>query len=486
MKPFKTKSLREHLWLYFCGFTVGIMAILWVLQVLFLNTFFKQMKLSELSRVGKEILSQYDISGDDDFYKYWSGHAFNSGIFAHVVSEDGTDENSERDSEKNLPPDNSDFQGRKPHFDSRVFFDRENFDTFIEKFSDGNTNQITYIATNSVNHGQFAVYGAYLGKKDGKKMYLYLSSPLERTDTTRKVLQTQLIIVIALSVIIALVLSYFISRRLSEPIEDITKKAHKLAKGDYDDVHFEGGAYREVDELAETLNYATLELSKTEKLRRDLISNVSHDLRTPLTIIQSYAEMIRDVSGENKAKRDKHTNVIIDETKRLSELVSDMLDLSRIQSGTVKMQMHPFDIAALVRETLERFEYYREHFGYVFKTDIPDSCTAVGDSSRIGQAVYNLIGNAVNYTGDDKTVFVSLKENDGSVRFSVRDTGKGIPADELELVWEKYYKASGTYHRQTVGTGIGLSIVKNILVSHNARYGVNSADGGGTEFWFEI
>ena len=196
--------------------------------------------------------------------------------------------------------------------------------------------------------------------------------------------------------------------------------------------------------------------------------------------------MIRDVSGENKAKRDKHTNVIIDETKRLSELVSDMLDLSRIQSGTVKMQMQPFDIAALVRETLERFEYYREHLGYVFKTDIPDSCTAVGDSSRIGQAVYNLIGNAVNYTGDDKTVFISLKEKDGSVRFSVRDTGKGIPADELELVWEKYYKASGTYHRQTVGTGIGLSIVKNILVSHNARYGVNSADGGGTEFWFEI
>ncbi len=485
-KPQKTMSLKNYLWLYFCTFAVAIMVILWILQILFLGVFYNTMKLNELRKTGEVITKNYDLD-DENFYKFWFDHSFESGIFAHLISESGEivqnfntfpERNTDRmEIEHSIKPE------PRPRFENRGFINKENFESFIEKISI--TSDVAYIEKNENGGAAFAIYGTYIGELEDEKMYICLISPLERTDTTRQVLQTQLIMVSILSILLALALAYFIARRVSKPIEKTTKSALELAGGDYT-VKFDEGSYREINELSDTLNYATKELSKTDELRRDLISNVSHDLRTPLTIIKSYAELIRDISGDDVQKRKKHTNVIIDETNNLSYLVNDMLDLSRMQSGTMPMQKNVFSLSDLVHSTIHRFEYYTENEGFVFEKAIKEDLVVYGDERRIEQVIYNLIANAVNYTGDDKRIIVSLEEKDQAIRFSVKDTGCGIKEEEIDFVWDKYYKSSEKHKREKVGTGIGLSIVKNILLSHNANFGVSSKIGEGSVFWFEL
>ena len=488
MKKKRITTLKAHLWIYFCTFAVCIMAILWILQILFLGAFFNTMKLNEMKKIGTMIKQQYDVN-NEDFYKFWFEHSFRSGMFAHLVTESGeTVRNYDNPAEANPDREHRIDRGEpSPRWNGWGTDNTENIIKYIDKVkSSGNSVAFTEDGYPHMRGARFAIYGSLLGEKNGENIYLFLMSPLERTDVTRRVLQTQLIIVSGISILLALVLAYFIAKRLSKPIEETTLSAGKLASGDYN-VRFSGGTYREIDELAEVLNATASELSCTEELRRDLISNVSHDLRTPLTIIRSYAELIRDISGPNEEKRKKHTEIIVNEANNLSMLVNDMLDLSRIQSGAVAMNMECFDISSLVSRTLERFDYYRENFSIDFRLSLcSEKAYVSGDEKRIEQAVYNLIANAVNYTGDDKKVMVTLEEKEESYRLNVIDTGCGIKEEDIPKVWEKYYRASENRHRESIGTGIGLSIVKNILVSHNSVFGVNSKEGGGSCFYFEL
>lgn len=480
----KVITLKSHLWMYFCTFAICIMAIMWILQIFFLGTFFSSMKLNEMKKVGNLIVEQYDVD-DENFYKFWLEHSFSSGMFAQLVTEDGeavqnfntSAQNTERSYGENIRP------GRN----ERPFVNYGIFSDIADKVTKS-TKPVAFVEKELFRgrDASFAVYGSYIGEKDGEKVYLILFSPLERTDSTRKVIETQLIIATAISIILALILAYFIARRLSKPIEKTTLEASKLAGGDYG-VKFSGGSYREIDKLADVLNHTASELSRTEELRRDLISNVSHDLRTPLTIIKSYAELIRDISGKNDEKRTRHTEVIVNEANNLSLLVSDMLDLSRIQSGTTAMKTERFNLASLICSTIKRFDYYREEYGIQFVVELcTDTAYAEGDSARIEQVVYNLLANAVNYTGEDKRIFAVLSENKDRYRVDIRDTGCGISPEEIPRVWDKYYRASGNYVRESVGTGIGLSIVKNILEAHGAEFGVNSTLGDGATFYFYL
>lgn len=489
MKSKRTIALKAHLWLYFCTFAVAIMSILWILQILFLGAFFNTMKLSEMKKIGNLIEERYDVNSEN-FYDFWFEHSFQTGMFAQLVTENGAAVRNFGADPGAFPGERDVQNGRqnhnpKPHFETRGFINSENAAEFIQKVSSGN-GSVAYVDRNDGHGASFAVYGSHLGELDGEQIYLFLISPLERTDATRKVLETQLIIASCISILLALVLAYFIARRLSKPIESTTEVAGRLAAGDYN-VSFGNGAYREIDELSDVLNHAASELSKTEELRRDLISNVSHDLRTPLTIIKSYAELIRDISGDNEEKRLKHTNVIIEEANNLSLLVNDMLDLSKIQSGTVNMDIKSFDLAALTEATVERFEYFRENHGITF--EICNTCEdahVLGDHKRIEQVIYNLVANAINFTGDDKKVAITLCDSKDYVKLSVIDSGCGMDSSELDMVWDKYYTAREKHRNETAGTGIGLSMVKNILLAHNADFGAESVKGEGSTFWFEL
>lgn len=316
---------------------------------------------------------------------------------------------------------------------------------------------------------------------------MYLVSPLRPVTSTITILQNQLVIILVLALIMAFLLSLYLSTRIAKPITSITHAAGKLADGQYGITFPPSGHYSEINDLAETLNKASTELEKSVMLQKDLLANVSHDLRTPLTMIKSYAEMIRDLSGDIPEKRDAHLNVIIEEADRLNVLVSDMLALSRMQSGTMSLDKAEFNMREAVESVLSPYKILEEQEGFtIIFSCREDNIPVTGDQDKIKQVLSNLLTNAIKYCGSDKKIFVNLRRWGRKVHCEVVDHGVGIKPEELSHIWERYYKTSSNHARTTSGSGLGLSIVKEILTLHNAKFGVESKVGKGTTFWFEL
>ena len=326
------------------------------------------------------------------------------------------------------------------------------------------------------------VYAAIAAKPDGEEMFLLVTSSITPLSNTLDIIQGQLLWVSIAYIILSVIFSLFASMRIARPISKTNSAAKELAKKNYA-VDFNARGYLEVEELNGTLNYAKTELAATEKLQRELIANISHDLRTPLTMITGYGEVMRDLPGENTPE---NIQIIIDEATRLSTLVNDLLDLSKLQSGALQAEKKEFCLTDSIREIFSRYSKLVEQDGYNIIFEAKENVYINADELRISQVVYNLVNNAVNHVGEDKTVIVTQTVSKGKALIEVTDHGEGIPADKLEYIWERYYKVDKEHRRGVIGSGLGLSIVKSILDAHNARYGVRSALGKGSTFWFEI
>ncbi len=200
-------------------------------------------------------------------------------------------------------------------------------------------------------------------------------------------------------------------------------------------------------------------------------------------MITAYSEIMRDLPGENTAE---NVQVIIDETTRLTALVNDMLDLSKIQAGSDSLSMEEFNLTESINTILMRYAKLIENDGYHIDFDYEEDVFVEADEMKMSQVIYNLINNAINYTGENKQVSIRQTVKNGSVKISITDTGKGIAQEELPYIWERYYKVDKAHKRSTVGTGLGLSIVKGILEMHHAEYGVISEIGKGSTFYFTL
>ncbi|MDD6824776.1 MAG: HAMP domain-containing sensor histidine kinase [Oscillospiraceae bacterium] len=337
----------------------------------------------------------------------------------------------------------------------------------------------------AVNNSKVVIICSVLKDTDKNIIgYLMLNSLITPVNTTITMLKNSTYIITVILIIISIILSVIMSQSIAYPIQKITDSAEKMAKGEFK-TEFDGGSYAETKQLAKTLNYASSEISKIDELQRDLIANVSHDLRTPLTMIKAYAEMIRDLSGEKKEKREEHLKIIIDETDRLALLVSDMLDLSKLENGSQTLNYTSFDMNSKLKDIIERYKGFSEPMGYKINFSDDTPVLVKCDVVKIEQVIYNLINNAVNYTGEDKQVYVSQEIEEDFVKVTIRDTGKGISEENIHQIFDKYYRCEKT-KREVVGTGLGLSIVKAILKKHNFPFGVQSTLGEGTTFWFKV
>ena len=352
---------------------------------------------------------------------------------------------------------------------------------FKNDFIDDNLNKSSFEFTNSKYNNKTIVKAVKIDND-----YVFVSANLEILENTFIILNNQLGIVTLVILGLSVCMGYFINRKIAKPIVDITEKAEELRRGNYD-VNFksEEGIY-EIRELAETLDSMTNELSKTESVRREFLANVSHDIKTPLTMIKAYAEMVRDISYNDDDKRNANLNVIVMEVDRLNILVNDILVLSRLQAGAESLEIEKFDLNFLVRDCLTRYDIYKED-GYEFVYSFNGKSAMIeADKKRMQQVIYNLINNAVQYTGDDKKIFIDVSESKKWIIFSVRDTGKGMKKEEIRHIWDKYYKIDKKYKRSTVGSGIGLSIVKTICENHKFLYGVDTEVNHGSKFWVKI
>lgn len=478
----KSKSIKAQTWTYFFLLAALSLFVLWLFQLVFFKSAYKSMKKQEVERLGAEVAAKYPGRKGDERYKdYLRETAMRNGLSIVVFRVSEYDEN--------CPASDVKFAAEylSSQFNASDLPDKDlisvndpyiimDWDNFYDKVCD--CDEISYIRHGKP--GDYFVYGAMLDESGG---YLYMTTPYQPLESTVAVMADQFLIATAVCLVLSVVLSFFISDRITKPITEFSRVAKELGAGDYS-VRFEGNGYTEMENLAETLNAATVEFGKTEQLRRDFMANVSHDLRTPLTMVKAYAEMIRDISGGDDVKRAQHSQIIIDEADRLTALVNDILNLSKLQSGTDALTLRYTDMRVLTKMVVERFDVYSQRDGYVFDFKADENCFAYCDYKRIEQVIYNLIGNAVSYTGNN-TVCIRLNRAEGRIRFSVRDFGPGIAPEDIDKIWERYYRANQS-RRNVVGSGLGLSIVKNILTLHNAEFGVNSVLGEGTEFWFVL
>ncbi len=358
-----------------------------------------------------------------------------------------------------------------------------------------NNSQITNIINNILRENKNIEYIKLVNKSSNTKAilsgiklnngFVFVYSPLEDIAGARIVLKAQMAYITIIVILLACLIAYFLSMKITNPITKITKKAKQLGEGNYN-IKFDSSDILEIDELANTLNHVSRDLSKIDELRRDLLANVSHDLKTPLTMIRAYAECVRDISYKDKEKREKDLNVIIEETERLNILVNDILDLSKMQATASELKIEEFDLCSVINDVLSRYDILKSTEDYKFIVKMPAHAFVKADKNKITQVIYNLINNAINYTGSDKVVYVRLLDNKKEYLIEVADTGKGIKKEEIPYIWDKYYKKEKKHQRNVISTGIGLSIVKEILSKHKFDYGVKSIPKKGTTFYFKI
>ena len=320
--------------------------------------------------------------------------------------------------------------------------------------------------------------------RSGERAYMDVRYPINTVTHTLRQMELYVLVVTVVAFAISFLVSYMIARKLSGPIREVTGTAQELAKGNYS-VQFGSAQYEEIAQLSDTLNYMKEEIKKSGDFQKELVANVSHDLKTPLTMIKAYASMIREISGDDPEKRDKHLQVIIDESDRLTGLVNDILSASKIIAGLDQSNTKIINLTELLYSVINKFSYLQDTQEYRIMVDVEPNLYTSAVEEQIYQVVYNLISNAINYTGNDKTIFVTLKtdEENRYIKFAVRDTGKGIDDEELAHIWDRYYRSKDSHVRPVKGTGLGLNIVKEILQRHSFEFGVNTEKGKGSTFF---
>ena len=465
---FDSKSIKFRLWIYFAALGLGVVLLIWFLQIFFLNNYYEHMKISEVNRIATSICHAYErqdknltadiqqLSVSNDFYVMMES---NGQVLLFMPESDSI-----------LP----------------VYQYKDQLPKLKKMLSASKSSgAVSFKISSGVDKYSTLAYARYLRKAEDNEVYLYIFSPLYPVSSTVDILKDQLFYVTLITLIGAFSLAIYFANRISIPIKDITTTAKDMGRGNYN-VKFVGNSYSEINNLAAALNTATYELGNADARQKDLIANVSHDLKTPLTMIRSYAEMIRDLSGDNPKKRNTHLQVIIDESERMSHLVSDMATISAMQTKKIVLEKASFDLSAVSASILASYDIYQEQDGYDFVFNAPKDCIVFADKDRITQVISNLTNNAVKYCGEDKYIALTIRKIGRKYRLEVSDHGPGIKPEELPHVWERYYKTSTNYVRETSGTGLGLSIVKEILMLHNANYGVESKVGKGSTFWFEL
>ncbi len=469
----KNASLRSRIFIYFILATAVFIILIWLLQSLFFEYNYVGNKCLLMRDYGETIYADGNIDGALDSGYMASIRAAGIDVYVVYLSDGEVTVIDPEDILSTAAPGNGEVVTRKDG----------DYDTFVSIINAANASAYEnepYVLSSTADKKYL-----YYARIMNDNAYLILLSDLTVLTATQKLLKSQMLLSAFIVFIVAFFASFIISKKLSEPIDKMSKVAESWAGGDESAV-FDGGGYKETDELASALNYAKSEINKSEKLRRDLLANISHDLKTPLTMIKAYAEMIRDISGDVKEKRTEHTNVIIGESDRLTSLVNDILKLSKMQSSVDLPVKKVFNLTEVVETVLYRFEAALEGKGYKINSELAPDVYTEADESKIEAVVYNLVGNSINYTGEDKTVNVYLTVNGNIATLEIIDSGSGIGKDKIDGIWDRYLRYSETHTRTVKGTGLGLSIVKAALEAHGLEFGVISRKDEGSNFFVKF
>ena len=468
-------GIGSHLFLGFILFTVIIVALLWLFQIVFLNTFYKAIKLTSIDQRARQIV----LSIDDDERMLDAVRDAVDYEQMNVLVADG----SGRRLAVGLSSSNYVFSELQSWKLLALYLDTQRgggslYQRYVQSEPDIPDDKFGIVQSSGYVESVLYVYA--LQNDQGQERLVIIYASIEPVESTVRTLRVQLVVITGIMVLLSVGIALVTAMVISRPIVRMNRSAARLAQGDYD-VRFEETGAKETSELAHSLNIAAVELSKVENLRKDLLANVSHDLRTPLTMITGYAEVMRDIPGENTPE---NVQIIIDEANRLSSMVNNLLDISKLQANADELYLEEVNFTELLVDIVNRYQQLLKPQNFEFEF-VYDACYEVYvDRIRMQQVVYNLLNNAVNYSKDCKKIVVKQAFEDGYLRIDIIDQGMGVKKEDLPYIFNRYYKVDKNHQMGVSGSGLGLSIVKTILDAHKMKYGVISEYGKGSDFYF--
>ena len=473
----------------FLFFSAIVIALLWVLEVVFLDDIYRMTKIQAVRNAAAEMVGMTDSKMNDFVKKEAEENGVCTGIYdssmnllagQHAGGQCVVHNINKRTATQKC--EGMRFESHLPAEEiAEVLKKSELSKSFFQGIIGFGRDEVSYLTRTEDTH-DCVLFCQIVTNDEGAERFALLSAVIVPVASTKLAIRFELLLVSVCLFLVSIIVAYFLSRLISGPLVKLNFASKSLPDGHFDNDGISG--YREVEELSETLLRSADEISKVDRLRKELIANVSHDLRTPLTLITGYSEAMRDIPGENTPE---NLQIIIDETQRLSKLVSDLLDLSKMEAGIENINSERLELVSFVTEICQRYHKMTELFGIDLRFDTCcDFAYVSADPVKLNQVIYNLINNAINYCGEDRFVGVKILLNEREAIIEVVDHGEGIPKEKLSQIWDRYYRIDKNHRSATIGSGLGLSIVKKILTLHAARFGVESSVGKGSCFWFAL
>lgn len=344
-------------------------------------------------------------------------------------------------------------------------------------------------------------------KSDDNGSFIYVRSAVESIRESARITNRFFVIVGMLGMIVGTIVIFFLSRSISRPMKELKDVSKSMA-----DLRFEvkyvpkSNDTIEAAELGEHMNFLSQKLEETisnlkaannelkkdiekkeqiDEMRKEFLANVSHELKTPIALIQGYAEGLKEGVNEDAQSRDFYCEVIMDEADKMNQMVKKLLSLNQLEFGNDMVEMSRFDITEMIRGLVQANQILAEQEGISIEFEETDALFVWGDEFKVEEVLTNYLSNAIHHAANEKKIRISCENKEECIRISVFNTGECIPEEDIEKIWTKFYKVDKARTRAYGGSGIGLSIVKAIMESLNQDYGVKNQKNG-VEFWFEL
>lgn len=361
-----------------------------------------------------------------------------------------------------------------------------------------------YILRQSIDRRSDMEYMEMIGTLDSGD-YFIMKSPLESIKDSVTLANRFYGMIGTAVILFSAVIIYLFSRKITKPVMELAEISQRMTALEFD-AKYESKGENEIDILGEHMNQMSHVLENTiselktannelrrdieqkekiDEMRKEFLSNVSHELKTPLALVQGYAEGLKDGISNDPESQEYYLEVIIDEAQKMNSMVKKLLTLNEMEFGQETVSMERFNVAELIQGVAQSFKLHIDQKAGKLRLKIQDPLYVWSDELKIEEVLTNYISNACNHLDGERVIEIKAEQKGDKVRISVFNTGKQIPEEDTSRIWEKFYKVDKAHTREYGGSGIGLSIVKAIMESVNGTYGVENYNNG-VEFWIEL
>ena len=468
-------TIRNKLWTFIMLVVAAVLLMVWLFQIVLLEEYYIRQRASSLQESVKQIAQKFEEEG---YPKYTASQAeqnlamvmMSTSSVAVLVNPNGRIERG---------------WAEKSSLEEMGSFDLL-LDPFWKKMSSGES--FVYMAHRADRLRKISSIAVAVGEPfqgaDNGRYYLCLFSFMEPIQNTTWLLRRQLTMITMISIGIATLLVFWLSRYITYPVLEITRAANRIAGGDYD-TRVSHKADDEIGVLADTMNNMAQKLGENERMQREFIANTSHELKTPISAIRANAELVMDIESQNEAERRQFLQIIVDESIRLNHMLEDILDLSAMESGR-QPQREDFDVSEMLHDVRDRMRALIDDKDISFTLDTMGERRVTADPQMMFRVFYNLVDNAVKYTPAGGHVALRAEGLEFGVRIEITDDGPGIAEEDLRHIWDRFYKVDKARSRNGGSSGLGLAIVKSILDAHGFAFGMESEPGKGTLVWIQM